>query len=132
MQLSLTGKHALIGGSTQGIGLAIAQELALLGATCTLISRNETSLQKAVATLNTAQQQQHDYLVADYSNYEEVKAVVAAYVAKNNIHILINNSGGPAAGPITEATPEAFFSAFQQHLICNQLITQLVIPGMKA
>ncbi|KAA5537295.1 SDR family oxidoreductase [Taibaiella lutea] len=131
MQLSLTGKHALIGGSTQGIGLAIAQELALLGATCTLISRNESSLQKAVTTLNTDQQQQHDYLVADYSNYEEVKEVVAAYVAKNNIHILINNSGGPAAGPITEATPEAFFSAFQQHLICNQLITQLVIPGMK-
>jgi 3-oxoacyl-[acyl-carrier protein] reductase len=132
MQLSLTGKHALVGGSTQGIGLAIAQELALLGATCTLISRNETSLQKAVSTLNTGQQQQHDYLVADYSNYEEVKEVVAGYVAKNNIHILINNSGGPAAGPITEATPEAFFSAFQQHLICNQLITQLVIPGMKA
>jgi 3-oxoacyl-[acyl-carrier protein] reductase len=132
MQLSLIGKRALVGGSTQGIGLAIAQELASLGATCTLISRNETSLQKAVATLNTGQQQQHDYLVADYSNYENVKEVVATYVAHNNIHILINNSGGPAGGPITEATPEAFFSALQQHLICNQVLTQLVIPGMKA
>lgn len=132
MQLSLIGKHALVGGSTQGIGLAIAQELASLGATCTLISRNETSLQKAVTTLNTSHNQQHDYLVADYSNYNEVKEVVAGYVANTNIHILINNTGGPAAGPITEATPEAFLSAFQQHLICNQLITQLVIPGMKA
>jgi 3-oxoacyl-[acyl-carrier protein] reductase len=132
MQLTLIGKHALVGGSTQGIGLAIAQELALLGATCTLISRNETSLQKAVGTLNTDHHQKHDYLVADYNNYEQVKEVVAAYVAHNHIHILINNSGGPAAGPITEATPEAFLSAFQQHLICNQLITQLVIPGMKA
>lgn len=132
MQLSLIGKHALVGGSTQGIGLAIAQELALLGATCTLISRNETSLQKAVTSLSSEQGQQHNYLVADYSNFEEVKKVVAAYVAKQNIHILINNSGGPAAGPIVDATPEAFFSAFQQHLICNQLITQLVIPGMKA
>lgn len=132
MQLSLIGKHALVGGSTQGIGLAIAQELALLGATCTLISRNEASLQKAVTTLNADQNQQHDYLVADYSNYAQVKDVVAAYAAEHNIHILINNSGGPAAGPITEATPEAFLSAFQQHLICNQLITQLVIPGMKA
>jgi len=132
MQLSLTGKHALVGGSTQGIGLAIARELALLGATCTLISRNETSLQEAVKTLDTSNGQQHDYLVADYSNYEAVKEVAAAYTARQNVHILVNNSGGPAAGPITDATPEAFLSAFQQHLICNQLLTQLVIPGMKA
>ena len=132
MELSLIGKHALVGGSTQGIGLAIAQELASLGATCTLIARNETSLKEAVNTLGANQQQKHDYLVADYSNYEQVKDVVAGYVADHNIHILINNSGGPAAGPITEATPEAFLSAFQQHLICNQLITQLVVPGMKA
>lgn len=132
MQLSLKGKHALVGGSTQGIGLAIAKELALLGATCTLIARNEASLKEAVSSLDTTSGQQHDYLVADYSNYEHVKVVVAAYVQQQQVHILVNNSGGPAAGPITEATPEAFFSAFQQHLICNQLITQLVIPGMKA
>lgn len=132
MQLSLEGKHALIGGSTQGIGLAIARELAQLGATCTLIARNETALKEAVTTLPATAGQQHDYLVADYSDYEKVKAVVAAYVQQQTIHILINNSGGPAGGPITEATPEAFFSAFQQHLICNQLLTQLVIPGMKA
>jgi 3-oxoacyl-[acyl-carrier protein] reductase len=132
MQLSLKGKHALVGGSTQGIGLAIAQELALLGATCTLISRNETSLQKAVDTLDKTDGQQHDYLVSDYSDYNNVKEVAAAYVAQHNIHILINNSGGPAGGPITEATPEAFLSALQQHLICNQLLTQLVVPGMKA
>lgn len=132
MQLSLKDKHALVGGSTQGIGLAIARELALLGATCTLIARNEASLEEAVATLDTAAGQQHDYLVADYSDYEAVKSTVAAYLQQHHIHILINNSGGPAAGPVTEATPEAFLHAFQQHLICNQLLAQLVVPGMKA
>jgi 3-oxoacyl-[acyl-carrier protein] reductase len=132
MQLSLEGKHALVGGSTQGIGLAIAQELSLLGATCTLISRNEESLQKAVQTLDTAKGQQHNYLVADYSHYKQVMEVVAGYVQTQNIHILINNSGGPAGGPITDATPEAFLDALQQHLICNQVLTQLVVPGMKA
>lgn len=132
MQLSLDGKHALVGGSTQGIGLAIAQELALLGATCTLIARNEASLEKAILTLDNTKGQQHNYLVADYSDYKSVQAVVEAYVAKQNIHILINNSGGPAGGPITEAKPEAFLETFQQHLICNQLLTQLVVPGMKA
>lgn len=132
MQLSLAGKHALVGGSTQGIGLAIAQELALLGATCTLISRNEDSLKKAVQTLDTAGNQRHDYLVADYNNITSVKEVVAAYTQEHNIHILVNNTGGPPAGPVTDATPEAFLTAFHQHLICNQLLTQLVIPGMKA
>jgi 3-oxoacyl-[acyl-carrier protein] reductase len=132
MELSLIGKHALVGGSTQGIGLAIAQELASLGATCTLIARNETSLQTAISTLEVAAQQQHNYLVADYSDYHQVQRVVLEYVAKQPIHILINNSGGPAAGPIVQAETDAFLQAFQQHLICNQLLTQSVIPGMKA
>jgi len=131
MELSLSGKRALVGGSTQGIGLAIAQELALLGASCTLIARNEASLKEAVAKLNSDKGQQHDYLVADFFNYRQVAEVVAGYVQHTNIHILVNNSGGPAGGPITDATPEAFLQAFQQHLVCNQLITQQVMGGMK-
>ena len=131
MNLDLSGKHALIAGSTQGIGLAIAKELALLGATCTLIARNEESLKAAVKTLDNSQHQAHDYLVADYSDYKKVESVVNNYVADKTVHILINNSGGPAAGPAVEATPEAFLSAFQQHLICNQLVTLALLPGMK-
>jgi 3-oxoacyl-[acyl-carrier protein] reductase len=132
MDISLTGKNALIGGSTQGIGLAIAQQLSLQGASCTLIARNEERLKEALGTLDTSQGQQHDYLVADYSNYSGVASTVAQHVQNKNIHILINNTGGPAAGPITTASPEAFLQAFQQHLICNQLITQQVIEGMKS
>lgn len=132
ISLNLEGKRALIGGSTQGIGLAIARELASMGAACTLISRNEDSLKKAVATLDSGHGQQHDFMVADFDRYHEVKAVVAGYVAQQDIQILINNSGGPAAGPVTEATAEAFLRAFQQHLICNQLLAQLLVPGMKS
>lgn len=131
MDISLKGKNALIGGSTQGIGLAIAQELALLGAACTLISRNEDALQKAVDTLDTSLGNQHEYLVADFFNYEQVAAVANNYTKRKNIHILINNSGGPVGGPITQATPDAFLQAFQQHLICNQLLVQVVSEGMK-
>ena len=131
MNLDLSGKNALIAGSTQGIGLAIAKELALLGASCTLIARNEESLKEAVKTLDTGHQQTHDYLVADFTDYKLVETVVNNYVANKTIHILINNSGGPAAGPAVEATPEAFLSAFQQHLICNQLVTLALLPRMK-
>src|SRR5690606_17813559 len=52
-------------------------------------------------------------------------------VASHPIHILINNTGGPPAGPITEAGPEEFLNAFNQHLICNQILAKLILPGMK-
>lgn len=132
LSLSLKGKTALVGGSTQGIGLASAQELAELGANCILISRNEEKLKEAVAMLNTIQGQQHSYLVADFSNPEQVREVVAGYVKDKNITILINNTGGPAGGPVTEAQPENFIQAFQQHLICNHILATLLLPGMKA
>lgn len=131
MNLDLRNKNALVGGSTQGIGLAIAKELALLGANCTLISRNEESLKKAIETLPSDQGQRHEYLVADYSDYQAVEKTVQDAATKKNYHILINNSGGPAAGPIVDAQPASFLAAFEQHLLCNQVITQALIPGMK-
>lgn len=127
----LTGKTALVGGSTQGIGLASAQAMAEMGARCILVSRNEEKLKTAVATLSTKAGQQHGYLVADYNDVASVKQAVEAFVKDNTVHILINNTGGPAGGPITGAKPEEFLNAFNQHLICNHTITQLVIDGMK-
>lgn len=131
LSLDLNNKNALVAGSTQGIGLASAQALASLGANCTLIARNETALQQAVATLAINQGQKHQYLVADYSDAEQVRKVVSDFVANNKIHILINNSGGPAAGPASSATTDAFLAAFNQHLICNHIVTGLVLPAMK-
>ena len=131
LSTDLTGKTALVGGSTQGIGLASAQAMAALGARCILMSRNEEKLKAAVLTLNTSAGQQHGYLVADYSQPAQVKDAVTAFVANETVHILVNNTGGPAGGPITTAKPEDFISAFQQHLICNQIISTLVIEGMK-
>lgn len=131
MNLSLEEKNAIICGSTQGIGLAIAEELALLGANCTLVARNEEALQNAVHKLDTQLRQQHNYLVADFSHPDEVKSVIEKHVEKNKVHILINNSGGPAAGPIIDATEEAFLNTFNQHLICNHILTHAVVPSMK-
>ena len=131
MNLSLEGKKAIVCGSTQGIGLAIAEELALLGASCTLLARNEDGLKEAVQKLDTQLRQQHGYLVADFSRPDELKKIIEAYAAKNTVHILINNTGGPAAGPITEAIEEAFLNTFNQHLICNHILTKAVIPSMK-
>jgi 3-oxoacyl-[acyl-carrier protein] reductase len=131
MNLSLEGKNAVICGSTQGIGLAIAEELALLGANCTLIARNEETLKAAVHNLDIALRQQHNYLVADFSKPDEVKVAIDKHVKTIPVHILINNSGGPAAGPVIEATEEAFLNTFNQHLICNHILAKAVVPSMK-
>lgn len=129
MDISLSGKKALICGSSQGIGLASAIELSELGADCVLLARNEKGLQTAMAQLNP--KGTHGYLVADFHNPSQVAQIVKNYLQDDVIHILINNSGGPAGGPVLSSSPDDFLKAFSQHLICNQLIAQLVVPGMK-
>ncbi|TWF33638.1 3-oxoacyl-[acyl-carrier protein] reductase [Chitinophaga polysaccharea] len=130
MDLSLKGKTALVCGSTQGIGLATAVELALLGATCVLLARNEDRLKAVLPTLATAERQQHRYEVADFSEIAQVTAVAAKLAASGPVHILINNTGGPPGGPLIEANITAFTAAFSQHLLCNQVLTQALVPGM--
>jgi 3-oxoacyl-[acyl-carrier protein] reductase len=132
MDLSLTGKEALICGSTQGIGLAIAKELALLGANCTLVARNENALKEAISQLKKDPGQEHRYRVADFQYPDQVKEMIRSHTIQHPVHILVNNTGGPAPGPITEATEDQFVGAFQQHIICNQVLTQAVLPSMKA
>jgi 3-oxoacyl-[acyl-carrier protein] reductase len=132
MNLSLDGKTAVVCGSTQGIGLAIAEELALLGAKCILAARNENALQDVLPKLDTSNRQLHSYAVADFNDPSKVKAVIEEIVQANTVHILINNTGGPPAGPIATAVTEEFEIAFNQHLICNHILATAVVPGMKA
>ena len=132
MNLDLSGKTALVCGSTQGIGYAAAVELALLGASVVLMARNEEKLKTAVASLATPKNQQHSYLVADFTSVVLVKAAVDAYINKGNtINILVNNTGGPAGGPALNADLKEFTQAFESHLLCNQVLAQAVVPGMK-
>jgi len=131
MNLSLENKRALVCGSTQGIGFAIAQELALLGASCILLARNEDALKKAITHLDEGLGQRHDYIVADLANAPDLHAKVEAHLHKGPVHILVNNSGGPAPGAIIDAKPAAFLAAFEQHIIRSQELTQALVPGMK-
>ena len=132
MDLSLKGKNAVICGSSQGIGLAAALELSLLGANCILLARNEVALSEALKQLDTSKGQSHQIAVADFSNPVSVHSAIEVIVANQFIHILINNTGGPAGGAIVEATEEAFLNTFNQHLICNHILTKAVVPGMQS
>jgi 3-oxoacyl-[acyl-carrier protein] reductase len=131
MNLDLRGKRAVVGGSTQGIGKASAIELALLGATVTLLSRNEQALKAVVKELPTPAGQVHDYLVADFNFPDQLKSVIEKFVKNNQVQILINNTGGPPAGQAIDASPEEFIKAFTSHVICNQILVQALVDGMK-
>lgn len=132
MNLDLKNKRALVCGSTQGIGKAVALELALLGANVTLVARNEDSLKKVKAELNTDKGQQHSYIAVDFSNSEELKKLINLYIERQGtINILVNNTGGPPAGAINTAETIEFITAFNQHLICNHILVQACLDGMK-
>jgi 3-oxoacyl-[acyl-carrier protein] reductase len=132
MNLNLTGKTALVCGSTQGIGRASAIELALLGANVTLVARNEEKLRETVESLDNSAGQLHRYVVADFSDNQNVKEAIENYLRLcPDVHILVNNTGGPAGGPIIEAETEQFLKTFQMHVINNQFLVQAVVPSMK-
>lgn len=131
MNISLQGKTALVCGSTQGIGLATAKELALLGAECILLARNESALKEVLLQLDSSRGQHHSYAVADFSDPDAVRKAVIQLVSNKRITILVNNTGGPAAGPVIDAPVESFESAFRQHLVVNHLLVQALVPAMK-
>jgi 3-oxoacyl-[acyl-carrier protein] reductase len=138
MELTLKGKRALVCGSTQGIGKAIALMFAEAGASVMLVARDETALKKVCDELTKSPEQSHHTLAVDFSHPEKLKEKLEEKFSSDSfsvmtypIHILVNNTGGPAGGAITEATSEEFLAAFSKHLLCNQILVQAVLAGMK-
>jgi 3-oxoacyl-[acyl-carrier protein] reductase len=126
-------RTALVCGSTQGIGFAVASQLAKNGFNLILMARNEEKLTSALARLDNSLGQVHQYLVADFSKPTELKSVIDAFIQKGNrVHVLVNNTGGPKGGLIKDAAPEEFINTFNQHLICNHILMQASNPGMIA
>jgi 3-oxoacyl-[acyl-carrier protein] reductase len=96
-----------------------------------LLSRDENKLRNTLNELPSGREQQHNYLVADFASSQQLKAVLAEFFKTSKAHILINNTGGPPAGPALSASTEEYIQAFSNHLLCNQLLVQAVVPGMK-
>jgi len=132
MHVDLKNKNALVCGSTQGIGEASAIALAEAGANVTLVARNETSLNRVKNALPTVDGQQHGYIVADFQDpHGLAEKVQHELTTLGGFQILVNNTGGPPGGDIFSASVDEFDAAFTQHLKCNHLLTQTVVPGMK-
>ena len=131
MDLDLTGKHALVCGASEGIGLAAARELAMLGADVTLLARREDALRAACDALPKRDGQRHGFAVADVARTDALANAAAELAARKPVHILINNTGGPPPGPAHAAEIAAYLDAFTRHLVANQVLVQALLPGMR-
>lgn len=123
----LTGKKALVCGSSEGIGLACAQALARLGASVTLLARREPMLLSALQTLPKSATQQHSIMVADVLHLD----AVLDEIQQTGFDILINNSAGPAGGALQKASEQQLMSVFQQHVLSAQQLLKAVLPHMQ-
>ena len=132
MEISLEGKHALVGGASHGIGRATAEALAAAGASVTLLSRSAEALREVASSLSTEAGQQHHVLALDQLDIDGLRQNLSAHLAEHPAHIWINNTGGPKGGPLAEAQPAELEQAFRQHILAAQTILRCVLPGMRA
>lgn len=132
MEINFAGKKALVGGSSKGIGRAIAERLARSGASVTLMARSEDLLKNVVENLATSQGQTHRYLVVDFSNFAAFSAQMEDYFKTNKIDVLVNNTQGPDAGGALEKSIDNYQTAFDLLFKCAVHTTSLALKHMQA
>ena len=131
MEIDLTGKFALVGGSTSGIGKAIAIGLAESGASICLMARNKSKLEKVINELDKSKNQKHEFLEVDFSNYSLFSKKIKSFFETNHIDILINNTQGPEAGGALEKSIDDYQSAFDLLFKCAVKTSLLALSNMK-
>ena len=131
MNISLKGKNALIGGSSRGLGYAVARQLAISGASVTLMSRNEKKLKEIIANLENETKIKHNYLIVDFNNFDSYEEKISTFLIHNPIDILVNNTQGPKPGDIESLSIEDYQNAFD--LLFKSVVhtTSIALPYMK-
>ena len=131
MKINLNGKKALVGGSSRGLGFAVAKQLALSGASVTLMSRNEKKLKEIVANLENETKVKHNYLIVDFNNFDSYKKIISTFLSNNPIDILVNNTQGPKPGDVESLSIEDYQNAFD--LLFKSVVhtTSIALPFMK-
>ena len=127
MDLGLKGKVALVMGSSQGLGHAIAAELCKEGAKVVLCARNEKTLADAASKMGAAFS-----VAADLSKPDEGARAVDEVLRKfGRIDIVVTNTGGPPKGDFQEITAEKWQTGFQGLWMSAVDSIQKALPSMR-
>lgn len=130
MIISLKNKTALVGGSSGGIGKAVAIQLSESGASVTLMSHSEDKLKDIVSVLSTDQGQTHQYVVVDFSDFEGYKKLISEFFDTHSVDILVNNTQGPDAGNTLEKQVPDYQEAFDLLFKTVVFTTELALKHM--
>ncbi|MEC4812140.1 MAG: SDR family oxidoreductase [Scytonema sp. PMC 1069.18] len=131
MDLGLKDRVALVGASSQGLGKAIAKSLAQEGAKIAICSRNQRTLEETRQALEAETNAKVISVVADLSLKQDIEKLLETVQAQLGvIDILVNNTGNPIAGILTELTEEDWNHAYQLVLMSAIRLIKGVIPSM--
>jgi NAD(P)-dependent dehydrogenase (short-subunit alcohol dehydrogenase family) len=137
MDLGLKGKHAIVTGGSQGIGKAIARELAREGVNVAIVARKKDQLEAVARELSTETGGRVIPLAADVTSREQVEAMVAQAAAQfGGLHILVNSGSSPggsttAIGPIETVVDEDLLLDFNTKYVGALRCARAVIPHLK-
>lgn len=132
MNLNLSGKNALVIASSQGLGFAIAQALVKEGANVMISGRDEDKLIKKAAELESIGIGRVAFQKADITKPEEIKSLVTkTNELFGNLHLLVNNAGGPPAGTFEDLTDENWQNAFELNLLSYVRVIREALPFLK-
>jgi len=129
---SLDGRHALVCGASAGIGRAAALAFAERGARVSVLARSRSALETLLPELLAAGAPAAHALPADLEDRKTLASLLEAHLAHHGrVQILLNNTGGPPAGPLLEAEEEDFLRAFGRHVLAAHLLVRALLPGMR-
>ena len=132
MDLKLKDKSVLVMASSDGIGKGIALEFAREGAKVMLFARREEKLREVQAEILRETGRKAEYLSGDMLRIEDIKKVVGRATEINGpIYALVNNTGGPPAGPFEKFDDKAWTEAFELTLLSYIRSIREVLPSMK-
>lgn len=132
MKVDLKNRTAIVCGSTQGIGKAIAEKFAENGCNLILISRNEKLLSKISNEIAINFNINCSYITADFENSKSLQFKLNSFFKKNlsNVDILVNNVRGPVPSTVQYITGDNIHKVIEKHLVCNQILVNMVLKKM--
>jgi 3-oxoacyl-[acyl-carrier protein] reductase len=132
MDLELTGRVAVVGGASKGLGRACAQVLAAEGASVALCSRSQKDLDKAAQEIRDTTGAQVLGFAGDLDHHHTIRGLIAATVARfGRLDILVNNSGGPPLARAHNATEEQWATALERSLLFFARMCREALPHLK-